>query len=280
MFEETFDEEARKRTFDHVMDIWFEPEIQRRQKKGLAPEPFPLRAAQVILYADGLPAEIRLNEEVQAVGEIKLKGGITKGKGDVIYLHEVEEMPAIDLPEAADPNCGHFTLLLIGARWYGSFDFRYNKGKTSELLSAAEEFFETGSTALAAGHKRAAIDNLFSAAELAAKAYVISTPLPGDSGSKSSHRSVKLRFNMLAQHGNIDSEHRKAFKALGDARARARYVNGTITESPELLAKWKTDIAGLISHIRARLLNLDAHAISCTFAVAARNACCRITSGE
>ena len=127
------------------------------------------------------------------------------------------------------------------------FDFRYNKGKASELLAAAEEFFETASSALAAGRLRAAIDNLFSAAELAAKAYVMSTPLPGDS-EKKSHGLVHSRFNMFSRHGNIESEHRKAF----NARASARYVQGTFAERPELIAKWQSDIGGLISHVRAR----------------------------
>lgn len=245
------DEVARKRTFDHAMELWFEPEIRRRQEQSGAPKPFPLRAAQVIIYPNDRPNEIRLNEEVEAIGNMKLKDGITKTKGEVVYLHEVEAVPAIQLPKTADPNCGHFTLLLIGDQWYGSFDFRYNKGKAAELLAAAEEFFQTGSAALAAGRLRAAIDNFFSAAELAAKAYVLSSPLPGDSESKS-HSLVHKRFNMFSQHGNIETEHRKAFNALSAARANARYVHGPVAESPELVAKWKSDIEGLISHVQAR----------------------------
>jgi len=245
------DEEARKRTFDHVMEIWFEPEIRRRQEQGSAQKPFPLRAAQVIIYPDNRPHEIRLNEEVQAIGHMKLKDSVTKNEGDPVYLHELEEVPSIHLPETADPNCGHFTLLLIGDRWYGSFDFRYNKGKASELLAVAEEFFETASAALAAGRLRPAIDNLFSAAELAAKAYVMSTPLPGDS-EKKCHGLVHSRFNMFSRHGNIESEHRKAFNALANARANARYVQGTFAERPELIAKWQSDIGDLISYVRAR----------------------------
>lgn len=245
------DEAARKRTFDHVMEIWFEPEIRRRQDAGTAPKPFPLRAAQVIIYPGNRPHEVRLNEEVEAIGHMKLKDGITKAEGDTVYLHELEGVPSIHLPETADPNCGHFTLILISDRWYGSFDFRYNKGKATELLAAAEEFFETASDALAAGRLRAAMDNLFSAAELAAKAYVISTPLPGDTEAKS-HGIVHSRFNMFSRHGNIESEHRKSFNALAAARATARYVQGALSATPEQVAKWQTDIAGLISHVRAR----------------------------
>jgi hypothetical protein len=48
------DEAARKRMCEHVMEIWFEPEIRRRQEQGAAPKPFPLRAAQVILSVTNL----------------------------------------------------------------------------------------------------------------------------------------------------------------------------------------------------------------------------------
>jgi len=143
-------------------------------------------------------------------------------------------------------------LLLIGDRWYGSFDFRYNRGKAAELLSAAEEFFQSGSAALAAGRRRPAIDNLYSAAELAAKAFVISMPLPGESDS-TSHGQVQKRFNMFSRHGNIETEQRKAFNALSDARATARYLRGPLTWTPEMIAKRQKEIEGLISHVRARL---------------------------
>jgi uncharacterized protein (UPF0332 family) len=246
------DEEARRRTFDHAMELWFEPEIRRRQDLGQAPKPFPLRAAQIILYADRRPHEVRLNEEVEAIGQMKLKRGITKKEGETIYLHELEEIPAIHLPDNADPNCGHFTLLLIGDRWYGAFDFRYNRGNAVELLSAAEEFFQSASAALAAGKRRPAIDNLFSAAELAAKAFVISMPVTSESDSKS-HGQVQKRFNMFSRHGNIETEHRKAFNALSDARASARYVRTPLIYTPEMIAKWQTEIEGLISHVRVRL---------------------------
>lgn len=245
------DEEARKRTFEHAIEIWFEPEVRRRQQQGLAPKPFPLRAAQVIIYPDERPHEIRLNEEVQAAGEIKLKPGITKKAGDPIYLNELEGIPPISLPETADPNCGHFTLLLIGNEWYGSFDFRYNRGKASELIAAAEDFLETSVVALAAGRIRPAIDNLFSAAELAATAFVILISF-SDSGGATSHGQIHQRFNWLSQHGNVDSDHRKTFNLLSDARRRARYLRSPLRETPKIVIRWQQEIKELISQVGAR----------------------------
>jgi HEPN domain-containing protein len=246
------DEEAFQRTFTHAMELWFEPEIRRRQESGAAPKPFPLHAAQVILYADTRPHQIRLNEEVQALGEMKLKDGVSKLKGEPVYLSEIEEIPSIRLPDSEDPNCGHFTLFLLGGRWYGSFDFRYNRGKAVEFLAAAEEFLATASHALSKGNNRAAVDNLFSAAELAAKAYVVTTPLPGD-GDLRTHGRIHARFNMFARQGNVDADHRKTFNALSEARTRARYVTGSLAAASEDLAKWKADVEGLVQAVRSRI---------------------------
>jgi HEPN domain-containing protein len=160
--------------------------------------------------------------------------------------------PSIRLPESEDPNCGHFTSFLLGDRWYGSFDFRYNKGKAAELLAAAEEFLATASHSVSEGRTRAAIDNLFSAAELAAKAFVVTTPLPGD-GDLKGHGRIHARFNMFARHGNVDAEHRRTFNALSEARTRARYVSGPLAAGPDELAKWKSDVEGLVHAVRSRV---------------------------
>src|SRR3990172_12266630 len=135
------DEEALQHTFAHAMKLWFEPQIQRRQEPGTAPEPYTLHAAQVILYADGRPRQVRLNEEVLPM---KLVDGLSKVPGEPIHVIEMEEVQEIRLPPFADADCGHFTVIRLGDCWYGAFDFRYNKGKASELLEAAEEFLATG----------------------------------------------------------------------------------------------------------------------------------------
>ena len=245
------DEQGFQRTFAHAMKLWFEPEIRRRQEAGTAPKPYPLRAAQVILYADARPHHVWLNEEVQAIGEMKLREDVTKLKGEPVYLSEIEEIPSIRLPTSEDPDCGHFTFLLLGDHWYGAFDFRYNKGKASELLKAAGEFLATASRALSDGHSRPAIDNLFSAAELAAKAFVLTTPLPGD-GDIRNHGRIHARFNMFARHGDVDAEHRKTFNALSEARARARYVTGLLATTDAEIHKWKADVEGFLQVVKDR----------------------------
>ena len=247
-----FDEAASQRTFAHAMELWFEPEIRRRQEAGTISKPFTLRAAQVIMYADDRPNVVRLNEEVQLMVETKLRDGITKDYGEPLYWKDLETITSIRLPDDQDPNCGHFTLVRIGDAWYCAFDFRYNKAKAAELLEAAEEFFAAASDALDAGRKRVAVDNLFSAAELAAKAYVVSTPLPGD-GQIEKHQHIHARFNMFARHGNVEADHRKAFNKLSEQRIKARYVRGDLELTIGEIADWKKDIQGLVESIRRRL---------------------------
>lgn len=242
------DEAARKRTFDHAMELWFLPEIKRRQEIGVISKPYHLYAAQVIIRLKIQPHEIRLNEEVQAEGDIQLKEGIVKNEGEPVYSHELAAPPSIRLSSSADPNCGHFTLFLIGDRWYGGFDFRYNKGKARDFLVAAQEFYESASDALAADRLRVAIDNLFSASELAAKAFVVATLF----SDTSSHGQVHKQFNMLSRTGDVDTDHRKTFNALSDARANARYVHGPLKHSRETISKWQQDVKNLISSVLAK----------------------------
>jgi HEPN domain-containing protein len=247
------DEETFERTVAHAMELWFEPEIRRRQADHGAPAPFPLRAAQVLLFSDGRPRVVRLNEEVQAVAKVKLKEGVReqKGPGDPLLASEIEELQLTGLPASEDPNCGHFTIVLLQDQWCGAFDFRYNRGDAARLLEVSGEFLATAVEALAAGRRRAAVDNLFSAAELAAKAYVIMMPLPGDRDIRS-HGKVHSRFNMLSRNGNVDADHRRAFNALSDQRVRARYAGADFDVSVDQLARWKDDVSGLLEAMRRR----------------------------
>ena len=240
-----FDEKAAQRTFAHVMELWFEPEIRRRQQISGSNEPFPLRAAQAILFSDERKNIIRLNEEVTAELNMKLKDGIMKEPGDLVYEHELEEIPAIYLPKSEDPNCGHFTMILLKGVWRAGFDFRYNKKILGDLISAAEEFFQTAAHALANNRLRAAIDNLFSSAELAAKAYVIGNPTSRQSAIKS-HSQVHSRFNLLSKQGLVNNVYRETFNALADARNNARYIRSDEMNTLEEIQKWTESIRDLI----------------------------------
>lgn len=176
---------------------------------------------------------------------MKLKDGISKAAGDPVYEHELEELPTIYLPVSEDPNCGHFTMILMQGVWRAGFDFKYNKKILRDLIAAAEEFFQTAEHALANNRLRAAIDNLFSSAELAAKAYVIGTPTSRQPAIKS-HSQVHSRFNLLSKQGLVNNVYRETFNALADARNNARYVRTDEMNALAEIQKWTEDIRELI----------------------------------
>lgn len=216
-----------QRAFDQAMDLWILPEIERRQSAGKIGKPYKLHAAQIIFYADARPRKIRLNEEVKALAKVKLKEDFARDRqeGETIFEHEIEHYESLRLPETEDPNCGHLTLIHTKGNWYLFLDCVYNRGRSEELLQAAKEFLAVAEHALSTGSFRALADNLFSAAELAATAILISSPRPGDDLNMS-HKQIHSRFNLAGKLGNVDISHRETFNSLANLRARARYVKG------------------------------------------------------
>jgi len=48
-----FDEEGSKTFFKHIMDIWFNPELERIRQRGLVREDYQPEKMQVILFPTG-----------------------------------------------------------------------------------------------------------------------------------------------------------------------------------------------------------------------------------
>jgi uncharacterized protein (UPF0332 family) len=206
-----------------VMDLWVTPEVKRRQEQGLISKPFNLWQAQVIFFADGRPHQIRLNDEVKVVHKVKLKKGVSKKAGEEIYYHEVEDFNLIELPKTEDPNCGHITIYGVNGMWHASFDLRYNKELSGKHTQAAKEFLSAAEFSKEKQHWRSFVDNLFSAAELSAKAVLLTSP-DKDFAKKASHGVIHSRYNGFARLGNADPKHRVAFNKLSELRSSARYV--------------------------------------------------------
>lgn len=161
--------EVSGRALQQFMDIYVLPEIGRRQELGLLDKPLNLRAAQIIFFPDRRTPEVRINSEVKAIGEVKLKDGVTKKPGEAVFESEREGLGKINLTDEDDPDCGHATMVKLG-------DFRYNKGLSREHIGRAEEFYAAAKFSLDKGNIAACFDNLYSAAELAAKAFLLTIP--------------------------------------------------------------------------------------------------------
>jgi HEPN domain-containing protein len=71
------------------------------------------------------------------------------------------------------------------------------------------------------------VDNLFSATELMAKGLLIWLPDRSLLDSKT-HRSIKVRFNALRKHDNVDGRFVELLNRLTQLRERARYLSGEV----------------------------------------------------
>jgi hypothetical protein len=210
--------------FKHFLDQFVTPEVQRRQATGELAKPLLLRKAQVVFYPDGRKPAVRINDEVRGSLALTVKDGAIKAPGDPVYEQDIEGVSGFTLGPNDDPDCGHMTFVRLGMRWFGQFDFIYNKGTAERHLSRGMEFLSAAEHSLDRGYLGACIDNLFSAAELFAKAHLL---LLSELRLrvKSGHRHVGTRYNYHAHIGNVEDSHRDALNTLSRLRGAARYLD-------------------------------------------------------
>lgn len=229
MEDQDTDQILAQRLIKQTMDLWVEPEIKRRHEADGIPLPLPLSAAQVIFDPDAEVVEIRLNEEVKAVGEIEAEGPVEKGQLLRIEPSKITNLVLTD----SDPNAGHITLYAFGPRWVVSFDFRRNASRIKQHLGAAREFLDVASHAREGGKTRAFAENLFAAVELLAKSILLT--LPGREILESKrHPTIARRFNRWAgKLGNADPRFAQLLNHLDKIRGSARYLRAEYELSPQ-----------------------------------------------
>lgn len=214
------DSTIAERVVDQTFDLWIKPEVARRQAAGTLPADFMLLAAQVVMQP-GQPPEVRLNAEVRFAYKAQARQRIEAGESAVagIDTGPITEVALFD----EDANAGHISITRVGDElWALAFDFRYNTGRIGEVLATAREFLDAVADALRRGHRRAAIDTLFSAVELLALGRLLQ--LPGTDLLKSKHGKVHGHFNRFGQHAiNVDPRFVKLFNEIREARSPARY---------------------------------------------------------
>lgn len=229
--------------FKQMMDLFVVPAARERQLRGELPTPVVMSAAQIIFFPDGRKPLVRLNDEVQ--GRVTFRAKRPIAKGEVIYDRDVGAIEGVELIED-DEDCGHVTIIRTADQWQIRFDFHYNK-RSKATLARAKEFHAVAQVALEKGHLGPCVDNLYSAAELSAKALLMA-PHPKLRKVKT-HEPIRAKFNEYARIGKVHASQRKAFNSLDDLRRRGRYLQGelalTMPEARALIA----DIAALIEHV-------------------------------
>lgn len=237
------DPEVSGRVVQQFLELFFHPEIQRRQERGEVDVPFELVAAQAVFPPSG-QAKVRLNSEVLfALDATLADGSRTEDKrysiADITHVREFRLTPV-------DKDCGHATLFRIGDSWQLHFDFRRNQDTCRLWRGVALEFLEAATVARQSGGWRVFVDTLFSACELGAKASLLWFA-DDKFRQKQSHKAISSRFNMYARSGNIPEDVREVFNTLARSRWAARYVTGESSVDPAEADRWLSIVTRFLS---------------------------------
>jgi hypothetical protein len=238
-----------QRTLLQMFKLFVEPEVKLRVSRGAVSAPYEPQAVQV-LFPEGKPPEVRLDKEVNFTVRATEPG---KFKDDEpVSLSEIAPYVNASELEVADADAGHFTAVLLKDGWLMFFDFRRNKLKGSKLVELAEQYCTTADDALRQQYYGPAIDNLFSACELAAKARLITSA--GMSSASKSHGKIRSEINLGSKLGNVDREFVDMFNQLARNREAARYEPGKHDLSTfidaEMIAKARAEINDLKGRLK------------------------------
>ena len=107
--------DSGERVIQQFMDLFFLPEIRRREESGQIKAPFALLAAQIVFSPNGTSPEIRLNEEVQISLDATLVDGTRTNQGGRFSAADIIDIHTYRL-SGPDRDCGHGTLLRTLAR--------------------------------------------------------------------------------------------------------------------------------------------------------------------
>jgi uncharacterized protein (UPF0332 family) len=238
---------AANRTLEHAFRLWFKPELDRRAADGRIPKGFAVWAVQVVLNLDAEP-EVRINQEVK--GAFVGRPTVRPKVGEAILLSDIAQIESLLLTDD-DPNAGHFTALIHAGRWHLFFDFRYNAGRIAKQLEAADEFIAAAAGAVERGHSVAAVDNLYDAAQLMARCFLLC--LPGVKALEAkTHGFIETRFNRQAKLGNVQGASAKLLNRVAQLRPKTRYALEPMNVA-------KSELQQMLEAARAMRGEIEAH---------------------
>lgn len=245
------DEEANKTFFNHILDLWVRPEMERRAKDNKISQDFVLNSAQVIMYPDGRQTVIRLNDEVKAILIAVARRGIKVNERFPLE-DGIKDIREIKLTDRDDPDAGHLTMLLFDGKWYMSFDFRYNKAKAKEFVESARDFLDNAKFSYEKEKWRPFIDNMFSATEL----LVVAQLLPhadSEYSKKQWHQGTEKRYASMVDIGNFKLEYKNTLLELRKLRKQARYHAAKFVFNKEDAVRYLNILEDMINYTKKTL---------------------------
>jgi hypothetical protein len=242
------DQQGAENLFNHVLELWVNPELEKRIKEGLIDDKFRLHIVQVVTVPDKKPI-IRFNDEARGKYVARLKPGVLKKDGEEVYTKDLESIYEVLLP-SEEQDYGHLTMMQMGeGNWSISFDFRMNKTIAQNKYNAGLQFLDTSKLCKEKGSFSVAIDTLFSALELFVTSQLIVTS-EQKYAMKQNHHWTRSKYFDFISLGNDKPEFRKLYTDLYNLRDKARYQNKAIDE----LTKRKYDeCLATVEDIRERV---------------------------
>ncbi len=214
-------EEEIKRVFDQVMNIWVNPEIERRRKEGQIKDGLEIRRAQVVFTPEH-PNEVKLNEEIIIKAEVKANREIVKS--DEIKESDINEIKGfiVDCP----PNSGHITLFRFLDKWIIVFDVRYNEDNIKKILKRSKDFYESAKDDLKNGRIIPFFSNCWDSAELSTICHMLSI------GNKNKGHGENVKnFIEWSKLGNVNKKHANTLSHLKELRRLKYSINESTNEN-------------------------------------------------
>lgn len=236
------DPEFGQAVLGQLFDLWVGPELVRRGVELARDE---IRKV-VVELSPGQPPRVLIDEEAAIIGRFVADRPIAKG--EEIRRGDVREIVGIE-PHGLDPNSGWicFARLPTGEEFV-AFDFTYNRGTALALLERAEEYLGAAHQ-IASTSLNVAVDNLFSAAELAVQVEMLTL--------QSETQNHRVRAEWLAgwaELGNAPTSHADTLWTLADLRKRARYGSEMVVIKPHQLDRMLRVVREMLDRARARLV--------------------------
>lgn len=214
--------EAVENLFSSLMSVFVQPELARRLEAGCPLAPGTQLVAIQVVFRVAQEPDVRFNSEVG--GFMRARALRAMAEGEPATSADVSEITHVELTDT-DGDAAHITAIQLADGWSISWDGRYNASHIAAHVDAASEFVELAEIALERGMLRGFAENAFEAAELLAKAEILSLPDAAVLKSKK-HGTIAQRFNRWAHIGGTDQRFANLRNELERLRGPARYLRG------------------------------------------------------
>jgi HEPN domain-containing protein len=232
--------------FHDMLERFVAPEMTRRETSGDWPAGTAVYRFQVLLPWNG-PIEVRLNHEVG--GEALVKAARPIEKGQEVTTEDIAGIEKY-IPRPDDADIPHVTGFAHSAGWSIAFEFGYRHPRRHDFLTLAHQFAATARDALRAGRVGVALDNAFSAAELLAKAELLScAPTIEAALAARTHGSVHEPYNLWGRLENTDRRFVDLLNRLSALRRPARYLHGELRLKPGEPESVLEDLSAMEAHV-------------------------------